>query len=123
MPRFTVPKLLAAAVIVASPGCRADDKNDDGADPGSTTTSTTGDTSTTAATSTTADTSEASATETGGSSECVEITAEAPCDAAAICAWDGVCHVHCPRIPDEASCMMQGFLCYWVDGACDYGGV
>jgi hypothetical protein len=104
MPRIdaalTIPTLLAVTALAVTPSCGDEEANDEAADSGS-----------------------ASASESGGDDECVDIEEETMCDAAEICAWDGVCHIHCPKIADQATCEMQGFLCYWPEDRCEYGGV
>lgn len=98
MPRssapFRVPALLAVTVIAAMPSCRDEEPTgDDGVE-----------------------------TDTSDPEACEDIAEESSCNATEVCAWDGVCHLHCPNFTDETSCMQQP-ICFWVDGVCDYGGI
>lgn len=95
----------AALVAAALAGCPEGDPGDDSTEPQP------------------ESTASETATDTDATAACVEITQQPPCDAAPTCAWDGVCHVHCPKLLDQAACMEQLDLCYWVDGACDYGAI
>jgi hypothetical protein len=78
-------------------------------------------TSTTDVASTTDGSSSGSTSDTDGLPDCAAIDDPVTCDATAGCRYNagvGLCNPDCPTILDEATCVEQAGVCFWMDREC-----